>query len=101
MVTTWRSILQSVGLDRKLLHTDFKQQILGILNAFTWLAWGLNVLRIYGLKAGHAWFCIMCVSVACILMLFELLDFPPWFWMFDALSLWHLGTASLPLVWSR
>jgi hypothetical protein len=36
----------------------------------------------------------------CVITL-QLLDFPPFWWTFDAHSLWHLSTVPLPLMWYR
>lgn len=30
---------------------------------------------------------------------FELFDFPPWFLIIDAHSLWHLATAPIAIAW--
>lgn len=40
------------------------------------------------------------VAVNCLLAL-EVGDFAPWWWVIDAHSLWHLGTAPLGLMWYR
>jgi hypothetical protein len=51
-------------------------------------------------KVGRLWGLWPGLIVAWILlaMSFELLDFPPWWGMIDAHSLWHLGTVG-PTIW--
>ncbi|KAJ3824856.1 Per1-like protein [Lentinula raphanica] len=41
----------------------------------------------------------LLVSLITAAMALELLDFPPWFLVFDAHSLWHLSTAPIAYMW--
>lgn len=41
------------------------------------------------------------VLIATVPLMFQLLDFPPLWWVLDAHSLWHLGTIPLPYIWYR
>lgn len=45
--------------------------------------------------------CFHVVLKVSLLSSFQLLDFPPILWVFDAHSLWHLSTVPLPLLWYR
>lgn len=52
-------------------------------------------------KLRHAylvgWFNVLTVSVT----LLEVADFPPYYWIFDAHSLWHAATAPLTVLLYR
>ncbi|KAG1652139.1 Zinc transporter 9 [Nymphon striatum] len=66
----------------------------GLLNSGGWLMWCyLNR------KLRYSWKCFITIVCIDTLLLLELGDFPPFFWTFDAHSLWHFGTIPLPLLW--
>ncbi|XP_003748563.1 post-GPI attachment to proteins factor 3 [Galendromus occidentalis] len=70
--------------------------VIGIINSIMWLLWTwANRRRPYVAK------CAFVVVSLLILSSLEILDFSPLWYVFDAHSLWHLGTAPLPLVWYR
>ena len=46
----------------------------------------------------YAWKFPVVGILSCILLVFEVFDFPPWLWMVDAHSIWHLSTVPLPLL---
>ena len=46
----------------------------------------------------YAWKLPTSSVVGCMLLGFELLDFPPWLWILDAHSIWHMSTIPLPLL---
>lgn len=68
----------------------------GILNSLGWLLWCyLNRSK------RHVGKCALSVlSVNCLLLL-EVWDFPPFCYLLDSHSLWHLGTIPVPLLWYR
>jgi hypothetical protein len=41
------------------------------------------------------------VGLVAFTTLFEVLDFPPLFWVFGAHALWHLSTAPLAILWYK
>ncbi|XP_022645948.1 post-GPI attachment to proteins factor 3-like isoform X2 [Varroa destructor] len=68
----------------------------GIINSAGWLYWTwTNRGRPYAAK------CAFVVISLLALSSLEVLDFSPVWFIFDAHSLWHLGTAPLPLIWYR
>ncbi|XP_068716395.1 post-GPI attachment to proteins factor 3-like isoform X1 [Montipora foliosa] len=68
---------------------------MGIMNMCSWLGWCYKSYpqQPYVWKAAF-----ISVSVFLLLSL-ELGEFPPILWIFDAHSLWHLGTAPLSYFW--
>lgn len=69
--------------------------LVGAVNSTGWLIWYLINRR----KLPYAWKCAVVVILVNVLLLLEVGDFPPLFWIFDAHSLWHLGTAPLAYLW--
>ena len=65
---------------------------IGIANSISWL-----VLAFVKRKHWHMWRIVATVLSTNIFVLLELLDFPPYWWTFDAHSLWHMATVPLPL----
>ncbi|XP_032785363.2 post-GPI attachment to proteins factor 3 isoform X2 [Daphnia magna] len=45
--------------------------------------------------------CAAFVALVAFTTLFEVLDFPPLFWVLDAHALWHLSTAPLAILWYK
>ena len=71
--------------------------ILGIVNSLGWLTWCATVYK----KQRYVWKAVVCILAVNVLLLFEVGDFPPIWWVFDAHSLWHLGTAPVAVFWYR
>ncbi|KAK3592986.1 hypothetical protein CHS0354_023211 [Potamilus streckersoni] len=68
--------------------------VIGLINLLGWVAWCFcNRDKTY------IWKCGVSVLSINLLLTLELLDFPPLWWIFDAHSLWHAGTAPLALLW--
>ncbi|GAB6031030.1 Post-GPI attachment to proteins factor 3 [Chamberlinius hualienensis] len=82
------------------VHFDYQYHLrisvaIGFINSVGWLLWCAFRWK----KQPYVWkCCTVVVAVNCLLTL-ELLDFPPIMWTFDAHSLWHLGTAPIPIMW--
>ena len=45
--------------------------------------------------------CAQFITLVALTTLFEIGDFPPIMWTFDAHALWHLSTAPLAVLWYR
>jgi hypothetical protein len=101
--------------------------LVGTLNSIGWLGWCASHLELRtptspsdaadsatywsGLLAWagprltfrypHLGNCIAVVLLASAFLSLELWDFPPVGWTLDAHSLWHLGTAPLPFLWTK
>ena len=73
-------------------------------NSLAWLYhvatnWGHVALEGGG-GGGHvARDCLLSVLAFSLSSLLEVLDFPPWLWLLDSHSLWHLATVPIPLLW--
>ncbi|RZC42421.1 post-GPI attachment to proteins factor 3, partial [Asbolus verrucosus] len=65
--------------------------IIGTFTAICWFGW-CTYNRI---RQPYVWKCAVFVALAGIVMLLEIIDRPPIFWVFDCHSLWHLSTAPL------
>ncbi|XP_054165373.1 post-GPI attachment to proteins factor 3-like [Oppia nitens] len=70
--------------------------ITGLFSSIGWLLWCYSNRRHQG---NHIWKCILSIGLLNSLLLLELYDFPPVAFIFDAHSLWHLGTAPIPILW--
>jgi len=46
----------------------------------------------------YAWKIPTISVLTSLLLCFETLDFPPWLWIFDAHSIWHMSTIPVPLL---
>lgn len=68
---------------------------LGVSNLVGWTTWSLSCMS----RQPYVWKCAATVIAINLLLLLELIDFPPLWYTFDAHSLWHLGTSPLPIVW--
>lgn len=69
----------------------------GLINSVWWIGWCMaNIRRKPYLKNP-----IICIIAANLLLLLELLDFPPVMWTLDAHSLWHAGTIPLIFIWYK
>jgi hypothetical protein len=82
------------------IHFDYGYNMtaniaVGVLNASCWLIWS----GVHRKSHPHAWKCSVFVILAVSSILLEVADFPPWFWIFDAHSLWHLVTAPITYIW--
>ncbi|XP_023721016.1 post-GPI attachment to proteins factor 3 [Cryptotermes secundus] len=71
--------------------------IVGIANAMGWFIWCFY----YRKSQPYVWRCALFVLLVGVCMIFELMDFPPFLWVIDAHSLWHLATAGLPFIFYR
>lgn len=70
--------------------------VVGIIQNLLWTGFSISRFR----KVGRLWAAWPGLIVAWIVlaMSLELFDFPPWWGMVDAHSLWHLGTVG-PTIW--
>lgn len=66
---------------------------MGITQVVLWVVWGWSISHPSKLKLSVA------AIGALLAMLLELYDFPPYFGLLDAHSLWHLATVPLTLLW--
>lgn len=71
----------------------------GLLATACWLFWCFQH-RGRG-REQHLWMAVLTLLCVNLCLLFELIDFPPLLFTFDAHSLWHLCTFPLPLLWFR
>lgn len=69
----------------------------GLSNGGAWLFYHWKTRKIYS----HQWRVSAVICYTMVLVLLELMDFPPIFWIFDAHSLWHAGTIIIPAFWYR
>ncbi|KAL3319039.1 Post-GPI attachment to proteins factor 3 [Cichlidogyrus casuarinus] len=71
----------------------------GVISGMGWILWaqfsqsGISHPHAYLAKWSHVYFLLIS--------LLELLDFPPFYWLFDAHALWHALTIPLPLYFYR
>jgi len=70
---------------------------LGFVNIAGWLLWCWRNYR----KRPYVKQCAQFMALAALTTLFELGDFPPIMWIFDAHALWHLSTSPLAVLWYR
>lgn len=97
------AVFVSVGLLQHLfymlfVHFDYAYNMkvclaLGLCQTFLWLAW---LLRTDHPGRPHMARFLVLIHFA---MLLEVLDFPPFFGLFDAHSLWHAATVPLTYLW--
>ena len=50
-------------------------------------------------KYHRKWLCFWCQLLFCFASLLEIFDFPPYYGIFDAHSLWHASTVPLAFIW--
>nr|XP_022305826.1 post-GPI attachment to proteins factor 3-like [Crassostrea virginica] len=67
----------------------------GFVNLVGWLFW----CRRHWTQLPHTRKCLAVMVGMNLLLLLEVLDFPPLGWTFDAHSLWHAGTVPLGFLW--
>ncbi|XP_066248077.1 post-GPI attachment to proteins factor 3 isoform X2 [Euwallacea similis] len=65
--------------------------IVGTITAICWFIWA--VLK--RTKQPYVWKCSVYVAMTGLVLLLEIIDQPPIFYIFDCHSLWHLATAPL------
>lgn len=66
---------------------------IGLTNTAAWLwFWSQNRANSY------VWKILYAVILTNLFLLFEILDFPPILWVFDAHSIWHMLTIPMPLM---
>ncbi|XP_065074477.1 post-GPI attachment to proteins factor 3 [Ochlerotatus camptorhynchus] len=68
--------------------------VTGMAGAAGWILWCMLQRR----KRRYAWKCFLFIVLATSSLLFEVNDFPPIFWTFDAHAIWHLVTAPLTVL---
>lgn len=74
-----------------------KITVTGFVNIAGWLLWCWRNYR----KRPYVKQCAQFMALAALTTLFELGDFPPIMWIFDAHALWHLSTSPLAVLWYR
>lgn len=62
-----------------------------------WFIWAV----FFANKKSHRWLCVLCQIWFGAAAMLEIFDFPPFFGLFDAHSLWHAATIPLGFVWYR
>lgn len=97
-VIFWRHVNYLNGLKRFDYGYNMKFNLfVGLINSVWWIGWCMaNIRRKPYLKNP-----IICIIAANLLLLLELLDFPPVMWTLDAHSLWHAGTIPLIFIWYK
>jgi hypothetical protein len=82
--------------------------VLGVLHNLLWIAYALPLwlFPIQRFPSGDPGYGppfalrpVLLVALTSGALAFELFDFPPWWRVIDAHSLWHLSTAPLALMW--
>ncbi|XP_018575419.1 post-GPI attachment to proteins factor 3 [Anoplophora glabripennis] len=68
--------------------------LIGTFTAICWFGW-CTYNRI---RQPYVWKCALFVALTGIVMLLEVIDKPPLFYVFDSHSLWHLTTAPLVIL---
>jgi hypothetical protein len=72
--------------------------VFGLLNSICWIIWSLYCYLNYR-GMNYVWRCAFSVLVFDLLMVLEIFDFSPIWWMFDSHGLWHLSTVFIPFFW--
>ncbi|KPJ07369.1 Post-GPI attachment to proteins factor 3 [Papilio machaon] len=70
----------------------------GVCGSLIWLWWGA-AQWLSGRR--YAWRLLAFVLLSAVALSLELLDFPPYYHIWDAHALWHLATVPLPLLFYR
>ncbi|XP_060528949.1 post-GPI attachment to proteins factor 3 [Cylas formicarius] len=65
--------------------------LIGTFTAISWFSWSVYNKD----RQPYVWKCAIYVSLTGLVLLLEVLDRPPFFYLFDTHSLWHLATAPL------
>ncbi|XP_062503653.1 post-GPI attachment to proteins factor 3-like [Corticium candelabrum] len=68
---------------------------LGVMMAATWMIWCYQNYQ----ERPYVWKCCLFLVLLSAAMALEINDFPPWWGLFDAHSLWHLATVPLTFLW--
>lgn len=76
-------------------YNMFVNVVAGLLNGTLWILYHILTRR----KYSHQWMATCAVVGTVGLLSLELFDFAPVLWIFDAHSLWHLGTVLFPFLW--
>jgi hypothetical protein len=71
--------------------------VVGMLHNVVWLLWSYWQWK----RRRDAWMPVASVVYISAAMSLELLDFPPWWFVLDAHSLWHAATIPLVTFWYR
>jgi hypothetical protein len=69
----------------------------GLINSICWIAWSYH--GYFRLRREYVWRCAASVFLMVSLMVFEVFDFSPIFWVADSHALWHLSTTVIPFYW--
>jgi hypothetical protein len=85
--------LAATGILLKFCHFE----IPGAINILGWSIWCLKFYK----QRPYVKQCAAFIALVGFTTLFEVLDFPPLFWVFDAHALWHLSTAPLAILWYK
>ncbi|XP_044732988.1 post-GPI attachment to proteins factor 3 [Chrysoperla carnea] len=75
-------------------YNMFLNVFVGGLTCVLWIIWCLKNIH----KYKHLRKCLIFVTLMPAVTAFEILDFPPIWWLIDAHSLWHLATVPLNIV---
>ncbi|XP_022099023.1 post-GPI attachment to proteins factor 3-like [Acanthaster planci] len=65
-----------------------------LISSVAWILWSIVVRS----RQRYVWKAILSILSGNLLTLLEVFDFPPIWWVFDAHSIWHGGTAPLAVV---
>lgn len=82
------------------IHFDYGYNMkvnvfVGALNFIGWVTFA----ALEGIRKRYVQKCLFCMCGLTFLVLLELLDFPPLWWIFDAHSMWHAGTIPICYLW--
>ena len=69
------------------------------MNSLCWLTWSFHGYCVK--RRRYVWRCAASVLLFDALMLLEIFDFSPVWWLVDSHALWHLSTTVIPFVWYR
>ncbi|RDD43549.1 Post-GPI attachment to proteins factor 3 [Trichoplax sp. H2] len=67
----------------------------GFLTALCWCTWFIKTAK----SRPHVWIGFLCAIGTPAVAALELFDFPPFWWTFDAHSLWHAATIPFAYIW--
>lgn len=68
-----------------------------IVTTTVWVLWVIN--GVWSKSYQHKWICLGCQLWLIAASALEIFDFPPYFELFDAHSLWHAATIPLGFIW--
>lgn len=75
-------------------YNMFANITVGVINLSWWLCWCMKNQK----QLPYVRKCMIVMVLLNVLALLELLDFPPFFWVFDAHAVWHFSTVPLPFL---